>query len=105
MLADKVSPKLGEYQNQLNEKLGGEISKVQNRLQSKLQENLGNKLQENLGGALQQQIQGRLGGFLGGGSQTPAGQGVPATPAASGSAAQPSLENELIKGIGNLLGR
>ena len=113
VLADKVSPKLGEYQNQLNEKLGGEISKVQNRLQSKLQENLGNKLQENLGnklqenlgGALQQQIQGRLGGFLGGGSQTPAGQGVPATPAASGSAAQPSLENELIKGIGNLLGR
>ncbi len=107
VLADKVSPKLGEFQNQLNEKLGGEISKVQGKLQSKLQENLGNKLQENIGGALQQQIQGRLGGFLGGGTQAPAaaGQGVPATPAASGSTGQPNLENELIKGIGNLLGR
>jgi hypothetical protein len=95
VLADKVSPKIGEYQNQLNEKLGGEINRVQS------------KLQENLGGALQQQIQGRLGGFLGGGTKPPtaAGQGVPATPAASGGAAQPSLEGELIKGIGNLLGR
>ena len=108
VLADKVSPKLGEYQNQLNEKLGGQINKVQSQLQDKLQENLGNQLQENLGGALQQQIQGRLGGFLGGGAQTPAaaaGQGVPATPAASGSTAQPNLEKELIKGIGNLFGR
>ena len=111
VLADKVSPKISQYQNQLNEKLGGQINKVQSQLQDKLQdkfqENLGNQLQENLGGALQQQIQGRLGGFLGGGAQAPtaAGQGVPATPAASGSTAQPNLENELIKGIGNLFGR
>ena len=107
VLADKVSPKLGEYQNQLNEKLGGEINKVQNKLQTQLQENLGNQLQEKLGGSLQQQIQGRLGGFLGGGTQAPAaaGQGVPATPVASGSTAQPNLESELIKGIGNLFGR
>jgi len=107
VIGDKVAPKISQYQNQLNEKLGGEINKVQSKLQSQLQENLGNKLQENLGGALQQQIQGRLGGFLGGGTQAPAaatGQGVPATPAASGSA-QPNLESELIKGIGNLFGR
>ena len=107
VLADKVSPKISQYQNQLNEKLGGEINKVQNKLQTQLQENLGNQLQEKLGGSLQQQIQGRLGGFLGGGTQAPAaaGQGVPATPAASGSTAQPNLESELIKGIGNLFGR
>jgi hypothetical protein len=43
---------------------------------------------------------------LGGSTEAPtAGQGVPVTPAANGSSAQPNLESELIKGIGNLLGR
>ena len=98
VLSDKVSPKISQYQNQLQEKLGGEINKVQSKLQS--------EIQENLGGALQRQIKGRLGGFLGGSTEAPtAGQGVPVTPAANGSSAQPNLESELIKGIGNLLGR
>ncbi len=119
VLTDKINPKLNQYQNQLNEKLGGEINKVQNKLQSqlqeKLQQNLGNQLKENLGGALQQQVQSRLGGFLGGGGQTPgqtasgasagAGQGTGGRTTGSGAStgqAQPNLEKELIRGIGNL---
>ena len=114
VLADKISPKLNQYQSQLNEKLGGEINKVQSQLQSqlqdKLQQNLGNQLKENLGGSLQQQMQNRLGGFLGGGAQSApgpaaAGQGNAAAPATGGATAQPNLEKELIKGIGNLFGR
>ena len=112
VVTDKLTPKLNQYQDELSEKFGGEINKVQNKLQSelqdKLQQNLGNQLQEGLGGALRQQLQGRLGGVLGGVPQT-APQQAPGLPnpggQAPGAPVQQNLEQDLIRGIGNLFNR
>ena len=112
VVTDKLNPKLNQYQNELSEKFGGEISKVQNKLQSELQDqlqqNLGNQLQEGLGGALRQQLQGRLGGVLGGVPQT-APQRAPGLPNPAGRGpgvpVQQNIEQDLIRGIGNLFNR
>lgn len=103
---DKLAPKLNEYQNQLNEKIGGEVSKLQNKFQSqiqdKLQEQVGNQIQQNLGDALKQQIgnaaQDRLGEVL----KIP-GVGGPASTGSN--SATRNVENELIRGIGNLFNK
>ena len=109
VIGEKISPKLNEYQNQLTEKLGGEINKVQGQLQNKLQESVGNQLKDGFGNALQNQLnnasQNGLGGLLGGGN-APAQGAVPAGGATTTPAAAPrnQLEEGLIRGIGNLFG-
>ena len=109
VVQDKLAPKLNEYQNQLNDKIDGEVSKLQNKLQNKiqdkLQEQVGNQIQQNLGDALKQNLgnslQNRLGEVLNipgaGSSTTPAA--APATSPAN------NVEDELIRGIGNLFKR
>ncbi len=107
VVQEKLAPKLGQYQSELNDKIGGEVNKLQtkfqNQIQDKLQQQVGQKLQENLGDALKQQfgksVQNRLGEVLkipGAGSTAP---NAPAAPANRG------VEDELIRGIGNLFNR
>ena len=105
VVQDKLAPKLNEYQTQLNDKIGGEVSKLQSKFQSqiqdKLQEQVGNQIQGSLGDALKQQFgnaaQDRLGEVL----KIP---GV-GTPASGAPAATNSVEDKLIQGIGNLFNR
>lgn len=107
VVQEKLAPKLNEYQTELNQKIGGEVSKlqskfqnqIQSQIQEKLQQQVGEKLQENLGDALKQKfgnsVQNRLGEVLkvpGAGPSTP---NAPAAPANR-------VEDELIRGIGNL---
>ena len=107
VFTDKLAPKLNQYQTELNDKLGGEVSKlqskfqnqIQDKLQNKIQEQVGNQLQNNLGDALKQQfgnsVQNRLGEVM----------NIPGAPAAApNTTAAPAtnVENELIRGIGNL---
>ena len=103
---EKLAPKLNEYQNQINDKIGGEVSKLQNKfqsqLQNKLQDQLGGQLQQNLGDALKQQFgnsaQNRLGEVL----KIPSASGAgPAAPAPRAN----NVEEQLIQGIGNLFKR
>jgi len=103
---DKLAPKLNEYQNQLNDKIGGEVSKLQNKFQSqiqdKLQEQVGNQIQQNLGDALKQQFgnaaQNRIGEVLKNPAAGAPANTTPASPAKK-------VEDELIRGIGNLFNR
>ena len=107
VVQDKLAPKLNEYQAELTNKLGGEVSKLQNKfqsqiqdkLQNQIQEQVGNQLKDNLGDALKQgfgnSVQNRLGEVLnipGAGAAAPNATSAPAT----------NVENELIRGIGNL---
>lgn len=106
VVQDKLTPKLNEYQNQLNEKIGGEVSKLQSKFQSqiqdKLQEQVGSQLQQNLGDALKQQFgnaaQERLGEVLKIPGVGSSGSATPANPASN-------VEEKLIQGIGNLFNR
>ena len=85
-ITDKISPKVTEYQNQLNNKVSSEVGKLQNQLQSK------------------------VGGLLGEKFGLPAAQQAPA--ASGGSSATPSvgqqveerLNNELKNGFNRLFG-
>lgn len=99
-ITDKVAPELTKVQNELNEKIGGEINKVQNKLQTELQDRFQNqvkdRLQQNLGGELQQQLQGKLGDVF----KLPASNAAPARPGVT--PPKENLEEELIRGIGNL---
>ena len=107
VVTDKLAPKLNQYQAELNDKIGGEVSKlqskfqnqIQDKLQSQIQEQVGNQLKDNLGDTLKQQfgnsVQNRLGEVLnipGTGATAPNATAAPAT----------NVENELIRGIGNL---
>ena len=108
VVGDKLTPKLNEYQAEITNKLGGEVSKLQNKfqnqIQDKIQEQVGNQIQENLGDALKQQIGNSVQGRLGEVFKIPGAapqSGTPATPASTTN----NVENELIRGIGNLFGK
>lgn len=115
---DKIAPKLNQYQAQINDKIGGEVSKlqnkfqnqIQNKIQDQLQQQVGGALEQNLGDALQQRfgnsVQNRLGEVFNipGAAAAPPASGTPATPAASARPAN-RVEEELIRGIGNLFKR
>lgn len=117
-LQEKIAPKLNQFQAEVNDKIGGEVNKlqtkfqnqVQSKIQDQLQQQVGGALQQNLGDALQQKfgnsVQNRLGEVfkIPGAAAAPPATGTPATPAAP---AQPAnrVEQELIRGIGNLFNR
>jgi hypothetical protein len=109
VVQDKISPKVSEYQAKLNDKIGGEVNKLQNKfqnqIQNKLQQQAGNLLQGNLNDALKQQLsnpaQNRLGEIfqIPGTSNPQSGANPQPTSPTSG------VEDELIRGIGNLFKR
>ena len=87
-----MNPKLDQFRNELNGKVGGELNKLQSKL--------GEKLGEKLGGGLLQNIPQ---------PQNGAAQGGPTNPVPTVQGIQEQLGNkleaELQKGFGKLFGR
>ena len=97
-IADKVTPKLNEFQNELNDKVTGEVNKLQSKVQDKLQDQLKNSLEDKFKTGIEDKLKNGFGDLLG-------GRGAAAQPAAGTEAAGNPLEDQLKKGLNGLFGR
>ena len=98
-IAEKLTPKLGEYQQKFNNKVSGELNKFQNKLQEGFNKKLGlEKL--GLGGSAESGINKLIPNLIPGQSETaPAGTNSPSNAVPANSVPDPK---ELLQGIGNL---